>query len=56
MLDGVLHKLGASLDAQVFHDGVFVKRDGARGEMQNLRCFLHQLSLGEQLEHFALPG
>ena len=54
MLNGVLHQFSAGLDTQVFHDGVFVEGNGARGEIQNISRLLHQLSLGEQLQDFAL--
>ena len=54
MLDGILHQFSAGLDAEVFHDGVFVEGNGARSEIQNISRLLHQLSLGEQLEDFAL--
>lgn len=54
MLDGILHQFSAGLDTKVFHDGVFVEGNGARGEIQNIRRLLHHPSLGEQLQDFAL--
>ena len=56
MLDGILHQFSAGLDAEALHDGVFVKGNGARSKIQNVSGLLHQLSLGEQLENFALAG
>jgi len=42
------------LEAEVFHDRVFVKGHGARGHMEKVRDFLHRTAFREQLQHLAL--
>jgi hypothetical protein len=38
---GELDEFRRGLQLQVFHDPIFVKRDGSSGHVQNIRCFLH---------------
>jgi hypothetical protein len=54
MLEGILHQLGARLQAEVFHDRVFVKGHGACAHMKEVRNFLHRAAFREELQHFAL--
>src|SRR5271166_6622414 len=54
MLEGILHQLGAGLQAEVFHNRVFVEGHGARGQMEEVRDFLHRAAFREELQHFAL--
>ena len=48
---------GARLQAEVFHDRVFVKGHGARRHIEEVRDVLHRTAFREELQHFALtPG
>jgi hypothetical protein len=55
VLEGILHQLGARLDAEVFHNRVFVKGHRPSTDIENPRDFLHGAAFGEELQHFALP-
>jgi hypothetical protein len=54
MLEGILHQLGARLQAELFHDRLFVKGHGARGHTQKVRDFLHRAAFRQELQHLAL--
>ena len=51
MLEGILHQLGARLQAELLHDRVFVKGHGARGHVEEVRDFLHRAAFREELQH-----
>src|SRR5437762_3174844 len=53
-LEGILDQFGARLQAEVFHDRVFVKGHGACGQMEEVRDFLHRTAFREELQHLAL--
>src|SRR5262249_10779091 len=53
--DGILDELRGRLDVELLHHLVLVKGNGARREVQHARDLFHRTSLGEQLQHLALP-
>ena len=55
MLDGVLDQLRVGLHLDLFHHAVFVKFHGARGDLENPSDLPGRASLGDELQHLALP-
>ena len=54
--DSVLNQCRAALEAELLHDGVLMKGNSARREIQNVGRLLHQLSLRKQLQNLTLTG
>src|SRR5882672_767496 len=54
LFDGEAEEFGIVGEAEVLHDAVFVKGDGAGGYVQDGGGFFHGVAFGEELQDFAL--
>ena len=56
LFDGKAEKIRICFQAKILHDAIFVEGNGARGDVQYGRGFLHGVALGEELKNFTLSG
>src|SRR5882757_2198926 len=54
LFDGEAEEFGIVGEAEVLHDAVFVKGDGASGYVEDGGGFFHGVAFGEELQDFAL--
>src|SRR5882762_3465999 len=54
LFDGEAEEFGIVGEAEVLHDAVFVKGDGAGGDVEDGGGFFHGVAFGEELQDFAL--
>src|SRR5579859_141538 len=54
LFDGETEEFGIVGEAEVLHDAVFVKGDGAGGDVEDGGGFFHGVAFGEELQDFAL--